>query len=211
MSSGGTEHTNKFQLECFTINHWTILARELLRTNYTGIIGLHLNVNCRYGVPKSNYRYQYNQYNQRQCNVYMWKLCTLSSIIKPPKFALAFWFYSLPPSLIHKSCYAQWTFSSNGSCNSLKRWIWLLKLNKSFNKKSDSRSRSCSASFRLRQYHLLSCFEQLLGCNSLQKTLNNRSKCWIGNLKSQWTFLLSQLPFTSDWGNPPEGQRRPSV
>ena len=133
--ASSAKHTNKFQLECSTINHWTILARELLRTNYTGIIGLHLNVNCRYGVPKSNYRYQYNQYNQRQWNVYMWKLCTLSSIIKPPQFALAFWFYSLPPSLIHKSCYAQWTFSSNGSCNSLKRWIWLLKLNKSFNKK----------------------------------------------------------------------------
>ena len=50
------------------------------------------------------------------------------------------------------------------------------------------------ASFPLRQsVCLLSCWADLgwgeARCNSLQKTLNNRSKCWIGNSKSQWTCL----------------------
>ena len=50
------------------------------------------------------------------------------------------------------------------------------------------------ASFPLRQsVCLLSCWADLgwgePRCNSLQKTLNNRSKCWIGNSKSQWTCL----------------------
>ena len=39
-----------------------------------------------------------------------------------------------------------------------------------------------------------------LRCNSLQKTLNNRSNCWIGNSKSQWTclpFITTSIYFGS--------------
>ena len=36
-------------------------------------------------------------------------------------------------------------------------------------------------------------FWAAVGCNSLQKSLNNRTKCWIGNFRSQWTWA----PFIS--------------
>ena len=86
-----------------------------------------------------------------------------------------------------------------------------LKLNythKSISIKTDSRSRFLNASiFQRKSVPLLSCFVDL-GCNSLtQKTLNNRSKCWIetGNLESQWTYLpLLSLGFHSKLGESPD-------
>ena len=48
-------------------------------------------------------------------------------------------------------------------------------------------------------------------CNSLQKTLNNRSKCWIGNSKSQWTclpFITTSIYFL---GNPSRSSNRGQI
>ena len=50
-----------------------------------------------------------------------------------------------------------------------------------------------------------------LRCNSLQKTLNNRSKCWIGNSKSQWTclpFITTSIYFL---GNPSSSSNRGQI
>ena len=69
-----------------------------------------------------------------------------------------------------------------------------LSRNNGVNKRSLGQGRSVT----LRQPPL-SCFERLR-CNSLQKSLNNRTKCWIENFRSQWTCAFHQPG--QHWGNP---------
>ena len=108
-------------------------------------------------------------------------------------------------SFFGTSCSSPKSPSPPWSSDCRRRWRTMASIKRSL---SLSLGQGYPASLRCVSHHCLVLSWWEVGCNSLQKTRrHNRTKCWIGNFRSQWTSRLSSTRLV-DWGNPPPWQTR---